>query len=193
MSGPIKFIASDVGTGNHSQLCYSAMFAMKDGISHVWRSHWIRFHRGDGCVRNTKLPMFAVDDTNVYMVSVPGIRFIATWEQGTKRNYATQRCTQRRTAYHMLYNPIGQDSIEGMRCENTRCSFYPTIGQDEVLCRVHSKMRVCPTCWDYRPSYYAVPTGPQNMRRVNTLSGCTIHVKIRILLMYADADVRIYC
>ena len=61
LSGRIRFIASDVETGNHSQLCYSAMFAMKDGISHALKSHWIRFHRGDGCVRNTKLLMYAVD------------------------------------------------------------------------------------------------------------------------------------
>ena len=91
----------DMGTTNHTQLCYSAMYAQKDGISHVL-SHWTRIHRGDENVKNT------------------------------------------------------------------RCSFYPTTGQDEVLCWVHSKMRVCPTCWDYWPSYYAVPTGPKYMRRVNT-------------------------
>ena len=37
-------------------------------------------------MRNTKLLMCAVDDTDVYLESVPGIWFIATWEQGTNAN-----------------------------------------------------------------------------------------------------------
>ena len=108
MSEPIKFISSDVGTGNHSPLCYFAMFATKDGISHAWRSHWIRFHRGDGCVRNTRLLMLAADDTNICPeTSIRSDRLIATiWVQDTIRNYATMQRIQYRAAYLMSRGPI---------------------------------------------------------------------------------------
>ena len=86
-------------------------------------------------MRNTKLLMRAIDDKDVYMVSVPDIRFIATWEQGTKRKIM-QLSDVRKGGRHItcFTIPLDKDSIEGMRCENTRCSLYPKNGQDEVLC-----------------------------------------------------------
>ena len=125
LSGPIRFIVSDVGIGNPSQLCYSAMFVSKDGIPHALRSHWIGFHWRDGCVRNT------------------------------------------------------------------RCNFYPKSGKMKYCVEVILRWGCAQLVGIIWPSYYAVPTCPTCMSRVNTLSGCTIHVKIWILLMCADADVRI--
>ena len=52
-------------------------------------------------MKNTKVPMLAVDDTDVYMESVPGIRFIAMWEQGTNATMllGDVRC-------HIVYNRV---------------------------------------------------------------------------------------
>ena len=74
-----------------------------------------------------------------------------------------------------------------------RVQLLPSSGKMKY-CVVHFKMRVCPTLLvDYRPSYYAVPTGPQNMARVNTSEWSYHTCKIWVPLMDADADVRIHC
>ena len=72
-------------------------------------------------MRNTKLLMRAVNDEDLYMASAPGIRSMRRGNKEPNANKCNSAMYAKgRTAYHMLYNPIGQASIEGMRCENTR-------------------------------------------------------------------------
>ena len=144
-----KFLCDDMGTRNHAtmQLCNGCNQGRHTTCFHIPPREWLI--EGDKCWCTHKTLMYAFDWHELMYGDVIRYDNVQCDDMGTRPH--TQLCysamyAQKDGISHVLFHRTGIHRGD-KNGKNTRCSFYPTTGQDEVLCWVHSKMRVCPTCW----------------------------------------------